>query len=207
MLVLKDVTSIMSMGRDARASVLAALREVSDGYWERNLGVDGGQTLSWRGRCTLIGAVTTAWDEAHGVVATMGDRFPLVRMPDAGALAAGRQALANTGHEEQMRKELSEAVGGLLQHTHPSSQTSDLEFILPLANFVTWARTAVPVTTGATSSAPMRGRCRPASPSNSARSTVAPGALACPRTEPVASSPASRQTHCPRCAGPSSGAC
>jgi hypothetical protein len=41
-LVIKDVTSILSMERNLRATVLAAMREIYDGYWERNLGTDGG---------------------------------------------------------------------------------------------------------------------------------------------------------------------
>jgi hypothetical protein len=77
-LVIKDVTSILSAQRDQRATVLAAMREVYDGYWERNLGVEGGRSLLWQGRIAVIGAVTTAWDTAHAVISTMGDRFMLV---------------------------------------------------------------------------------------------------------------------------------
>ena len=143
-LVLKDVTSVVSMHREARAELLAALREVADGFWERNLGVDGGVSIQWRGRCTIIGAVTTAWDGAHAVVASMGDRFLLVRMPEGGARAAGEQALDNDGHETPMRAELSAAVGGLLQHLEPAPPARSLVgFILPLADVTTWARTAV----------------------------------------------------------------
>jgi hypothetical protein len=36
-LVIKDVTSIISANRDLRATVLAALREVYDGRWSRNM--------------------------------------------------------------------------------------------------------------------------------------------------------------------------
>jgi len=39
--------------------MLAALREVYDGRWERNVGTDGGQTLTWTGRIAVVGAVTT----------------------------------------------------------------------------------------------------------------------------------------------------
>ncbi len=54
--VVKDVTSILSMSGDARAEVLAALREVYDGRWSRNVGTDGGRTLEWAGRIAVIGA-------------------------------------------------------------------------------------------------------------------------------------------------------
>src|SRR5262249_48507567 len=49
-LVIKDVTSILSAARETRGAVLAALREIHDGKWERNVGTDGGQTMTWQGR-------------------------------------------------------------------------------------------------------------------------------------------------------------
>ena len=82
-LVIKDVTSILSMGRELRAQVLAALREIYDGRWTRTVGTDGGRRLEWSGQLTVIGAVTTAWDTAHAVIAAMGDRFVLVRLDSA----------------------------------------------------------------------------------------------------------------------------
>src|SRR5262249_6919503 len=58
-LVIKDVTSILSLHREARSTILAALREVHDGYWVRNVGTDGGAKLEWRGRIAVVGACTT----------------------------------------------------------------------------------------------------------------------------------------------------
>jgi len=65
------------MNRDLRAKVLAALREIFDGRWYREVCTDGGPTIPWQGRIVVIGAVTTAWDIANAVIATMGDRFIL----------------------------------------------------------------------------------------------------------------------------------
>ena len=42
-LVIKDVTSMLSMDTQPRGQVLAALREVYDGRWYRNVGADGGK--------------------------------------------------------------------------------------------------------------------------------------------------------------------
>jgi hypothetical protein len=148
LLVIKDVTSILSANRDVRAPVLAALREVYDGLWERNVGADGGRTLCWQGRIGVVGAVTTAWDTAHSVIATMGDRFVLVRSDSGkGRLEAGRRAILNVGREETMRAELADAVGGLIEAVDPD-QVIDLaereeERILQAANLVTVARTGV----------------------------------------------------------------
>ncbi len=148
LLVIKDVTSILSMNRDSRASVLAALREVYDGRWDRNLGSDGGMTLTWTGRLVVIGAVTTAWDSAHGVVSAMGDRFVLVRLDSAlGRVAAGRRAIGNTGDEKTMRKELADAVGELLDQIDTTADLTlthaETEQLLQLADVVTLARTGV----------------------------------------------------------------
>lgn len=148
LLVIKDVTSVLSMSGDARGAVLAALREVYDGRWERNVGSDGGRTLTWTGRLVVIGAVTTAWDTAHAVVSAMGDRFILVRLDStAGRQASGRQAIANAGNETQMRCELSTAVAGLLSTVDPDTdldlEEHEADQLLGLADVVTLARTAV----------------------------------------------------------------
>lgn len=143
LLLLKDVTSILSMGRDARGQVLAALREVYDGRWVRTIGVDGGKTVTWEGRIGVIGAVTTSWDGHREVIAAMGDRFLLVR-PRWDADAAGEQSIANLGREEAMRDELSAAVGGLLSSiTEPDPvDVADRRLILSVAKVVTQLRVA-----------------------------------------------------------------
>ena len=148
-LIIKDVTSILSNSREQRAKVLAALREIYDGKWIRPLGVDGGRTLEWSGRIVVVGAVTTAWDRAHDVVAAMGDRFVLVRMDSGdrkGRVSAGRQAIDNTGSEEEMRRELAEAVGGVIAgmrvEVEPLSDV-EVDCLLDAADLVTRARTGV----------------------------------------------------------------
>lgn len=146
-LVIKDMTSILSMNRDQRAEVLGALREVYDGRWSRNVGTDGGRTLDWTGRVVVIGAVTTAWDTAHDVIASMGDRFVLLRMDSTtGRQAAGRQAIANTGAEAAMRTELAQAVAAVLAAMNPQAITvsaAETDVLLAAADVVTLARTGV----------------------------------------------------------------
>jgi hypothetical protein len=148
LLVTKDVTSLISMNRDMRATVLAALREIHDGRWVRNVGTDGGRTLSWHGRIGIVGAVTTAWDRAHDVIASMGDRFVLLRVDSTRKrLEAGRKAVANIGREPEMRAELSAIVARVLDGVR-SDQTITLTDeetgrILAAADIVTLARTGV----------------------------------------------------------------
>jgi len=146
-LVIKDVTSILSADRNTRISVLAAIREIYDGRWERNVGTDGGATLTWTGRIVIVGAVTTAWDAAHAVVATMGDRFVLLRpRTHSGRKNAGLGAIRNTGDEAAMRKELATVVGGVIAHmdtTEHSLTDAEVDQLLKAADIVTMARSAV----------------------------------------------------------------
>jgi hypothetical protein len=148
-LIIKDVTSILSMNRDTRGLVLAALREIYDGYWSRNVGTDGGQTLVWRGRLVLIGGVTTAWDAAHAVISSMGDRFVLVRLGGdvETRRASGRQAMRNTGAEREMRDELCSIVEkliGTVMPAMPIELTDDeIDELLDISDLVTRARTGV----------------------------------------------------------------
>jgi hypothetical protein len=92
-LVVKDVTSILSAARETRGMVLAAIREIYDGRWERNVGSDGGQTLTWTGRIAVVGAVTTVWDAAHAVVAAWR---PL--RPNSPQLEDRSRAVGHTRH-------------------------------------------------------------------------------------------------------------
>jgi hypothetical protein len=133
--------------RPAHPSVLAALREIYDGHWTRTLGADGCRSLEWSGRIALIGAVTTAWDSAHTAVSAMGDRFVLLRLDSShNRIAGGRQAVANTGSEIEMRRELGAAVKVVLDGVDTKAICLDHhegEALLAAADLVTLVRTAV----------------------------------------------------------------
>jgi hypothetical protein len=150
LIVVKDVTSILSTSRETRGAILAALREIHDGRWGRDMAVDGGRSLVWEGRLVIVGAVTTAWDQAHEVIATMGDRFVLVRADSTtGRGAARRKAIGNTGSEQTMRAELGAAVTGVMAGIDTTRDLTlsddEAERIGAAADLVTLARTAVMV--------------------------------------------------------------
>jgi hypothetical protein len=145
-LIVKDFTTILSMSREAQPQVLAAFREIYDGYWRRDMGVDGGKHLEWKGRVSMIGAVTSVWDKHHSVVASMGDRYVLLRVNSADAKArksAGQQSLDNLGNEAVMRAELKAAMGGVIvgRREPPALTSDDHARLLPIADVVTLCRT------------------------------------------------------------------
>jgi hypothetical protein len=146
LVVLKDMGSILSMRPDAKAEVLAALREIFDGSWTRYVGTDGGRTLSWTGKVGLLAGATPIIDRHHGVLATMGERFTLCRLAEADAEQAVR-ALSHTGEREGvMRAELATAVAALFsarQEKPRSLAVEERDELVHLASLVTRARSAV----------------------------------------------------------------
>jgi hypothetical protein len=143
----KDFGSVLSMHRDGRAQVLAALREIYDGNWTRHVGVDGGRALSWSGRVGLLAGCTPTIDRHHAVMGTMGERFILFRLPASDAGEQGRRALSHAGKESAMRSELLAAVTRLLGDgppCEPAERTEeDGERLVSLARFVVRCRSAV----------------------------------------------------------------
>jgi hypothetical protein len=124
---LKDHGSILSLRPDAKAEILAALREVFDGSWTRHLGTDGGVTLSWSGEVGLVFGATEAFDDHHSVIGSLGDRFLLCRLTSSygGQL---KKALDHTGRANKvMREELAKAVAGLFANDlqEPARFTED----------------------------------------------------------------------------------
>jgi len=150
LLIIKDFTSILSMHPSTRGPLLAALREIYDGYWDRYKGSDGGSSLSWAGRVTLLAAVTTAWDKHHAVIAEMGDRFVLLRIDSRDSdsrKAFGLKAMDNISSEAKYRRELRQLVSRIVAEVAPKEAPELTEGerlrIFNAANLASYARTAV----------------------------------------------------------------
>ncbi len=141
----KDFGSVLNMNRDARAAVLAALREVYDGSWTRHVGTDGGRTLAWSGKVGLIAGCTPTIDRHHGVMNAMGERFVLFRLPSVDSDKQARRALAHAGKERTMRAELAEAASRLLEHRHEPAELKEHEIdrLIALATLAVRCRSAV----------------------------------------------------------------
>lgn len=150
-LILKDFGSVLSMNRDARAEVLAALREIFDGRYVRYVGSDGGTVLDWAGKVGLIGGVTPAIDEHHAVIGSLGERFLLFRdtqlsREDEESLAS--RALDFPGDEEGIRAELRAAVVALFMNvpdriTQETICETERRWLIAVARFAVRARATV----------------------------------------------------------------
>jgi DNA-binding transcriptional ArsR family regulator len=150
-LIIKDFTSIISGDRKARSQILAALREIHDGRWDRSVGFQGGSTISWEGRVVVIAACTTSWDSAYSVLAAMGPRFVTIRSSArTGRIAAGRRSISNAGAEDKIREKITQAVAALIADARLAPRDTGLTEseeirLVNAADLVTHARTGVEV--------------------------------------------------------------
>ncbi len=134
------------MHRETRAEVIAALREIYDGSWDRPIGAEGGKTLHWHGKVGMIAGCTPTIDRHHAVMGAMGERFLLYRLPEVDEDEQARQALAVAGHEPEMRSTLSAAVRGLFEADLDAPRELSPEEsgrLISLATFVVRSRSAV----------------------------------------------------------------
>ncbi len=143
-LVLKDFTTVLEMHREERQAVLAQLREVYDGQFDKVWGT--GRELHWKGNLGFVAGVTPVIDQHHGAMAVLGERFVLFRtdVPDRHAL--GLRALEIAGDEARMRRELARAMHGFLNgrgRSEPTISQEVNEVLAGAADFISRARSGV----------------------------------------------------------------
>ena len=146
-IVCKDLGSVLSMNRDARAETLAALREIYDGSWTRHVGTGGGKTLHWTGKVGLVAGCTPTIDRHHAVMGAMGERFLLFRFPEVDSTEHARRALRHAGSETKMRAALAAAAAELLSDGPPCQpqprSNDDDDRLVSIATLVVRARSAI----------------------------------------------------------------
>src|ERR1039457_6283899 len=92
-LIIPDFSTILSISRENRVSVLSDFRRLYDGHIRKEFGSGSSVTSrEWNGRATLITAGTSDVDRHYSVFASLGERFVLIRWPRAG-IEAARKAI------------------------------------------------------------------------------------------------------------------
>jgi hypothetical protein len=145
-LAFKDLTTVLTMHREARGQIIGQLREVADGRTEKSFG--NGLRVSWEGKLGLIAGVTPIIDEQHSFLAIMGERFLLHRLPEVSRRDIARRSLARRGHEPELRLRIREHVGeyleGFVDCGRLDLPSSFDEPLIVLTDIVTRARSGVP---------------------------------------------------------------
>jgi len=144
-LAFKDLTTVLTMAREARGQIMGQLREVADGKTEKSFG--NGLRLEWSGKLGLSAGVTPVIDEQHSFLAVMGERFLLYRMPEVPRRDIARRSLARRGHEPELRQRIRATVGDFLE---PFQRCGRLELpnsfhepLVELTDIITRARSGV----------------------------------------------------------------
>lgn len=111
-LILKDFTTVLEMSRDERQAILAQLREIYDGRFDKTWGT--GKELHWRGRLGLLAGVTPIIDRHQAVLSVLGERFVQLRIQQPNRLKSAMAAMSSVGREVAMRDELAQAFAGCI---------------------------------------------------------------------------------------------
>lgn len=142
--LIKDFTTVLTMRREKRAVILSQFREIHDGHFKRDFGT--GESKIWRGRVSVIAAVTPALDRHYSIFSTLGERFLQVRSRRLDSPEAGRRAIQQQGHEEHIRTQCQEAIAGLFRKAPGVAPTLPTEYedqIAAVSEFAAIARTHV----------------------------------------------------------------
>lgn len=117
LLIIKDLTPLISGPRDALHLVLGQLRDAYDGSSAMAFGT--GETKSFETRFGLLFGVTSVIESSWPVVNQLGERFLYYRLEEGGGLAKVKAALANANSKDKMRLEIQNAVTSLLKQKVP----------------------------------------------------------------------------------------
>jgi hypothetical protein len=148
LLLVKDLTTILSEAAGARTEVLATLREVFDGHVARAVGTRD-VPLEWGGKIGFLAAVTEEIEQHRAVIGLMGERFVYVPMPNSVDFrsAIAEQAARSGGRQPQMRAALAEAVRDFFATLDPSIvpkiHKPDLAWLCAAADLASRARSPV----------------------------------------------------------------
>jgi hypothetical protein len=143
-IICPDFSTILSINRDHRASILSDLRRIYDGMLRKEFGMgqDDMAVREWRGRITFMAAGTGDVDRHYSVFASLGERFLLIRWPRAGIDAAKRAVKQDM---RLVQREVAEAVHPLfddLEATEPAVPPNLEEWKIPaLGDFIGYCRT------------------------------------------------------------------
>lgn len=136
---ISDFGSIISLREETRAQIAAALREIYDGRWSRNM---RGSEEVWEGNCGLVAACTNAIEKYHKLQKDLGDRYVQIRSVRVSALDLRERVYKQQGQKVEMRDQVREAGKQLLlaHNGLPKITDEQLENVAKLADFCAYAR-------------------------------------------------------------------
>lgn len=142
--LIKDFTTLLSIRKDERAAIMSQFREIHDGEFRRDFGT--GQTKIWKGKVTILAAVTPAIDIYTHVLSVLGERFLKVQVRVPKSINAGIRAVRQRSEEKKIRREIQLAIRKLFMSALrelPQASDEMVKRAASLAQVIALARTHV----------------------------------------------------------------
>jgi hypothetical protein len=111
-----DFSTILSMNRTHRGSVVVDMRRIYDGHLRKEYGTDDDcKGHEWRGRITFVVATTDEVDRHYSVFQTLGERFVMLRWGRPGGIEAALTAMNQdcSAREADLKTAVHQMIQGL----------------------------------------------------------------------------------------------
>lgn len=144
-LVIKDLSPLLSMRRESRNTIVSDLRDAYDGFSDDAFGNVG--RISYESRFSLVAASTLAIEQFSAVHQELGERFIKIRARGNENRAKVRRAIRNVGQDNSQRDDIRKAINEFLDQL-PAYAIEGIpqelqEPLSVLADFIATARSGV----------------------------------------------------------------
>lgn len=116
-LVIKDLSPLLSMRRESRNAIISQLRDAYDGFTDQGRGNVG--KVAYEARFSLLAAATLAVERFSSVDQELGERFIKFRSHGDASTSKVRKAIDNLGKDNPMRAQIKDAVWHFLDSLPP----------------------------------------------------------------------------------------
>lgn len=148
-LMFKDFTSILSLPLNEQGEIMAQLREIYDGKFDKTDGT--GNQVRWEGKLGFLAGVTEIIDVRKGNMNILGERFIQYRIQQPNRKEVVKKAITNTGNIKEVREDMRTALAGCVKNYltglnlqyDKSIENEYVDFLADYTNFATIARTEV----------------------------------------------------------------
>jgi len=145
-LIIKDLSPILSMRRESRNAIISDLRDAYDGFTDDGFGNVG--KVSYESRFSLLAASTLAIERFNTVDQELGERFVKFRARGKDNRSKVRRAVDNAGKDDGWRKQIDAAIEQFLS-TLPSGISQEIPTglrgaLAVVSDFIATARSHVP---------------------------------------------------------------
>jgi len=144
-LIIKDLSPLLSMRRESRNAIISQLRDAYDGFTDQGRGNVG--KVAYESRFSLLTAATLAIDRADTVDQELGERFIKFRCRGDASRSKVRKAIRNIGSDDTMRGDIQSVISGFLDALPPIGEIpipeSLQDQLVELSDFTAKARSHV----------------------------------------------------------------